>query len=134
MLQGVQFLTDAVYRLPAVRTALAHAHSGGMAYLFRFDWTPAGDQARFGAAHGFDEPFVWGVEPSETPPLMAGSRGAAIVARQMSDALIAFARNSDPGWSAITPCSPQSMTFGGEGEIAALDDALLATFEGAERR
>ena len=96
-----QFLTDAVYRLPAVRTALAHADSGGAAYLFRFDWRPAGERARFGAAHGFDEPFVWGVEPSDTLPLMAGSHDAAMVARQMSDALVAFARNRDPGWPTV---------------------------------
>lgn len=128
------FLTDAVYRLPAVRTALAHAHSGGTAYLFRFDWTPAGDEARFGAAHGFDEPFVWGIESSDALPLMAGSHNAAIVARQMSDALIAFARNGDPGWSAVAAPSPLSKIFGGDKEIAALDDFLLTTFEGADRR
>ena len=129
-----QFLTDAVYRLAAVRTALAHAHSGGTAYLFRFDWTPAGERARFGAAHGFDEPFVWGVEPSHKLPLMDGSHDAATVARQMSKALIAFARNGDPGWPAVAAPSPLSKIFGGDAEIAALDDLLLATFDAADRR
>jgi len=128
------FLTDAVYRLPAVRTALAHAQSGGAAHLFRFDWTPAGDIGRFGAAHGFDEPFVWGVQPSERLPLMAGSPDAAVVSRQISGALIAFARNGDPGWPAVTTPSPLSRVFGGDAEIAAVDDLLLAAFEGADRR
>ena len=127
------FLTDAVYRLPAVRTALAHAEAGGAAYLFRFDWTPAGDNARFGAAHGFDEAFVWGVAPRDTLPLMAGSPNAAIMARQMSDALIAFARDGDPGWPPVVPQSPLSRIFGGHQEVAALDDLLLAAFEGADR-
>ncbi|MCP3469011.1 carboxylesterase family protein [Bradyrhizobium sp. CCGUVB1N3] len=129
-----QFLTDVVYRLPAVRTALAHAHSGGAAYLFRFDWAPAGELSSFGAAHGFDEPFVWGVEPSDKLPLMAGSHNAAMVARQMSDALVAFARNGAPGWPAVAAPSPLSKIFGGGEEIAALDDLLLTTFEGADRR
>jgi para-nitrobenzyl esterase len=127
------FLTDAVYRLPAVRTALAHAHSGGAAYLFRFDWTPVGDNARFGAAHGFDEPFVWGVAPRDGLPLMAGSPNASIIARQMSDALIAFARDGDPGWPPVVAPSPLSRIFGGQAEVAALDDLLLAAFEGSDR-
>jgi para-nitrobenzyl esterase len=129
------FLTDAVYRLPAVRTALAHAHSGGAAYLFRFDWTPVGEHAaRFGAAHGFDEPFVWGVDPPERLPLMVGSRNAATLARQMSDALIAFARGGNPGWSPVVAPTPLSRIFGGEEEMGALDDLLLATFDGTARR
>lgn len=128
------FLTDAVYRLPAVRTALAHAHSGGSAYLYRFDWTPSGDRARFGAAHGFDEPFVWGVAPRDTLPLMIGSPDAAMVALQMTGALIAFARNGDPGWSAVGSSSPLSRIFGDDEGLAVLDDALLAAYQGSERR
>jgi para-nitrobenzyl esterase len=128
------FLTDTVYRLPAVRTALAHAQCGGAAYLFRFDWTPAGDKARFGAAHGFDEPFVWGVEPSDAPLLTAGSQTAGMVARQMSEALIAFARHGDPGWPPIATPFPLSRIFGGEEEMAPLDELLLEAFEGADRR
>jgi hypothetical protein len=52
----------------------------------------------------------------------------------MSEALIAFARNGNPGWPAVTTPSPLSQVFGGDAEIAALDDLLLASFAGADRR
>ena len=128
------FLTDTVYRLPAVRTALSHAQNGGRAYLYRFDWTLAGDKARFGAAHGFDGPFVWAVDPSAFPLVAGAANDATSVARQMSGALIAFARTGDPGWPQAALPRPQSQVFGGDNTISELDGELLAIFEGAERR
>lgn len=93
--ETAQHRLDAVACILANDATEADANSGGAAYLFRFDWAPAGDKARFGAAHGFDEPFVWNLKPRDSLPLMAGSPDKSVVARQMSDALVAFARSGD---------------------------------------
>ncbi|MEO2038860.1 MAG: hypothetical protein ABGW90_09220, partial [Martelella sp.] len=54
--------------------------------------------ARLGAAHGFDEPFVF--DSIDRFPLVRGDEDAPALARAMSRALFSYARNGDPGW----PC------------------------------
>ena len=127
-----KFLTDAVYGVPARRTALAHAGAGGAAFLYRFDWSPPGAAARLGASHDFDEAFVWNVAHSELFPLAAGDERARELGRDMSTALIAFSETGSPGWR---PVSAGIRLFGAEGATnAAIDAELLGAWEGVERR
>jgi para-nitrobenzyl esterase len=124
------FLTDAVYAVPALRTARAHTAAGARAFAYRFDWTPRGDFASLGAAHGFDEAFVWNATPCFPPA--EGDPAAADLAQEMSAALVQFARAGAPSWKA----------FGGEGFVHAFGTAasppdhweLLQAWEGVSRR
>lgn len=92
-----RFLTHAIYRIPALRTAAAQARSGGQAYLYRFDWTPPEPWAQWGASHAFDEPFIWGGLDIEATPYALGD-AAKELSSQMTCALVAFARCGNPGW------------------------------------
>jgi len=127
-----KFLSDAVYGVPARRTALAHAEVGGAAFLYRFDWSPPGASAAFGALHGFDEAFVWNAADPEHFPLAAGDVGARELGKAMSSALIAFAETGSPNWPTV---SAGIRLFGaGDAACAAVDADLLAAWDGVERR
>jgi len=129
-----KFLSDAVYVLPAWRTARAHVGAGGEAYFYRFDWTPVGENARLGAALGFDEAFVWVAADAEHFPPSAGDPSTREVAAAMSGALIDFARVGSPGWASIKDASAMRL-FGEPGvSIAALDESLWQAWRGVERR
>ena len=92
------FLSRAIYRDAAVATALAQDAAGGKAYAYEFAWVPSFENGRLGAAHGSDEPFVFGnVEPDRIP-LAAKDAHARQLAEQMSSALFAFSRYGRPGW------------------------------------
>lgn len=102
------FLTQAIYRLPALRTALAQARAGGRAWLARFDWQPddaGGRFRRFGAAHAFDEPFVWGCTDPTIFRYLDGPAevraGIADVSDALVDTLRRLAHGGEPGWPAV---------------------------------
>jgi para-nitrobenzyl esterase len=96
------FLSRAIYRDPALATALAQDKAGGKAYAYEFGWVPGFEDGRLGAAHGSDEPFVFGNVEAERIPLAADDPHAAELAQQMSAALYAFARSGTPSWPQFT--------------------------------
>ena len=95
------FLSETIYKKAALRTGAAQRTGGGSAYAYEFAWIPKRDNGRFGTAHGFDEPFVFGnVDPDRTP-LTAGDPAAPALATRMSEMLYRFARTGDPGWEML---------------------------------
>ena len=126
-----QFLSDAVYGVPALRTALAHVSAGGHAFLYRFDWSAHGAGAWLGAAHSFDEAFVWNCANARDFPLAAGDDGAQSLGEVMSTALIAFARSGSPGWASV-PGAIQR--FGGDASAIDFDADLLAAWDDVKWR
>lgn len=90
------FLSRAVYREPAIRTLQAHAAAGGTGYGYEFAWVPAFEGGRLGAAHGFDEPFVFG--SLDNMPLAAGDLRARELSQRMMGELVAFARSGSVDW------------------------------------
>lgn len=101
------FLSRAIYRDPAIATALAQNAAGGRAYSYEFAWVPPFEGGRLGAAHGSDEPFVFGNVAPDRIPLAAGDSRASALAAEMSAALYAFARTGKPTW----PLEHGIMTF-----------------------
>lgn len=93
------FLTDRIYRLESERTAAAQRAGGGQAWTYQFAWTPSGAHADLGAAHGFDEPFVYGLHDPARVPVTQDDPTARPVASRMEAALARFAHEGDPGWS-----------------------------------
>ena len=122
------FLSDAVYKIPAIRTAEAQTRAGGRAHLYRFDWSPPGEQARLGASHGFDEAFVW--NNTAAFPLAAEDPLAAPLGKAMSSALLGLARDSQPGWPVFGDGATQ--VFGGAGDDD--DLARARAWDGVEKR
>lgn len=96
------FLSRAIYRDPALLTARTQIVAGGLAYAYEFAWVPPFEGGRLGAAHGSDEPFVFGNVASERIPLTAGDPHALELAAQMSAALYGFARTGEPSWQQFT--------------------------------
>lgn len=90
------FLSRAIYRDPALRTLAVHAAHGGTGQAYEFCWVPQFEGGRLGAAHGFDEPFVF--DSLESVPLAAGDPSAKELAREMSAALISFAHGQQVHW------------------------------------
>ncbi len=114
-----------------MRTALAQAAAGGEAFLYRFDWSPPAAGSALGAAHGFDEAFVWNAVDGARFPLAAGDPEATRLAMEMSGALIAFARTGSPGWANLSR-RREMRVFGAAPAIAAaVDAALLEAWRGA---
>ena len=88
------FLSRAIYRAPAIRTLEMHRAAGGRGFAYEFAWVPAFENGRLGAAHGFDEPFVFG--DLARVPLAQGDEVALRVASALSSALLNYARSGDP--------------------------------------
>ena len=122
-----RFLSDAIYIVPAWRTAMAHAKAGGKAFFYEFAWAPPFEGSRLGAAHGFDEPFLWGLaDPVRVPFIQGAEEEAKRLAELMSTCLINFVRTGHPGWASTTETEPLFQVFGCQrpardvSEIAAL--------------
>lgn len=106
------FLSRAIYRDPALRTVETHAAAGGQGYAYQFAWVPQFEGGRLGAAHGFDEPFVFG--SLGRVPLARDDADATAISAEMNAALYAFARSGDAPWTACAPSAPYIRQFGGE--------------------
>lgn len=107
-----RFLSHAIYRVPALRSALAQRRAGGRAHLMRFDWQGVGPWAAHGASHAFDEPFVWGQSDPQRHRYLEGSADAAALADRLCTALTRFAHEGDPGWPLLNPAQPRPEVFG----------------------
>lgn len=94
-------LTDATFRIPAIRLVEARYASNSPTWQYLFTWpTPA-----FGgvvkSCHALEIPFVFGVLDAAGAELfLGGPVGDELrdLSRAMQDAWIAFARDGDPGW------------------------------------
>jgi carboxylesterase type B len=53
------FLSDALFRIPAIRLAEAAQRHNPRTYMYSFAWGSPASEGKFGAAHAFDVPFIW---------------------------------------------------------------------------
>ncbi|WP_227982055.1 carboxylesterase/lipase family protein [Nocardia spumae] len=94
-------LSDALFRIPALWCAQAHAETGAATYLYEFAWpSPARDGA-LRACHGLDIPFTFDTPGSPLAASLIGARipsDFAALSAAMRDAFTAFAATGDPGW------------------------------------
>lgn len=130
-----RFLTDAIYRVPAVRTALAQIGAGGPAFAYRFDWVSPVMDGSLGAMHSLDEAFVWGVTEPARNGLVVDTPETRQLAQEMTAALFQFAASGNPGWPAYTPGEPVTRLFGpGEEKLVDVDSEFLAGWNDVERK
>jgi para-nitrobenzyl esterase len=100
-------LTDAAFRMPAIRLAEGQSAAGGTAYVYEFGWrSPAGG---LGACHALELPFVFDTLGSAEP--MTGPEPPQPLADRMHAAWVAFATSGDPGWHPYDTATRKVMTF-----------------------
>ncbi|WP_245907292.1 carboxylesterase/lipase family protein [Leucobacter massiliensis] len=124
-----RYLSDAVFRSWVPRAAEARAVSAvaGPTWSYRFAWHPD-DPPR--AGHCGDVPFVFDRLDAAGVERVAGPQPPQALADAIHGAVVAFARDRDPGWPADTAGSGPSRIFDlpVRDEPGAYDDArtLLA--------
>jgi hypothetical protein len=97
---------DELLRNGALQMADHHAAGGNATYVYRFDYHPAQDPDRLGAAHCVELPFLFDTFDSYSDGPMSGtpSDTARALGRSFATAVAAFgATGSASGW---LPCAP----------------------------
>jgi len=107
------FLTDALYRRPAVAVARAQVEAGGRAYTCLFAAEPWGPE--IGAGHGTDLPYVFDNLGAGGAIFSAADTPANRTVRdEVAAAWAGFAATGDPGWPVHRADAPgNTRLFGG---------------------
>jgi para-nitrobenzyl esterase len=116
---------DWFFRVPAIRLAEAHTHSGASSHMYEFTWRSPRFEGRLGACHYLEVGFVF--DRLGRDRALAGSEPPQHLADAMHAAWVAFARTGDPGWPCYDPDRRATMRFGDRCEV--VDDP-----RGDERR
>jgi para-nitrobenzyl esterase len=116
-----QALSDRTFRMPARGVADGAAAAGIPTYAYQFAWpTPP-----FGAAHCADLPFVFDHLDAPGAAGLLGPDAPRHLATALHGALVRFARDGDPGWTAYDTETRQAMVF--DEETREVPDALRRT-------
>ncbi|MFT3855147.1 MAG: carboxylesterase family protein [Ilumatobacteraceae bacterium] len=93
--------TDAAFRAPAQRLVeeRMRRHPETPTWMYRFDWATPAFGGVLGACHAVDIPFTFdNLDAVGVAQLTGTGADRAVVATAYSDAILAFAREGDPGW------------------------------------
>lgn len=101
-------MTDAMFRMPGIRTAELHSAHTAETWMYLFDYESPAADGRLGACHSLDIPFIWGTYGAENMPRFCGT-GAEVEALStvMMDTYLAFARHGNPN----NPSLPEWDTY-----------------------
>ncbi len=95
-------MTDAMFRLPAIKTAEAQSAHTPDVWAYRFDYPSPAYDGRLGACHSLDIPFIWGTYEAENMRRFCGEGPAlAALSETMMQTWLAFARNGNPNWEGL---------------------------------
>jgi para-nitrobenzyl esterase len=92
-------LTDAIFRIPAIRLIEARENVASETYQYLFSWPSSAFDGVLGSCHALEIPFVFGVlENSGAELIFGASAGPELeeLSLQMQRAWLAFARTGDP--------------------------------------
>ena len=93
-----QYITDHIFRAPAIAIALARAATGAPTWLYRFAWRSG---ASGQSSHCLDVPFWFDCLGSERVGALAGPTPPQELADAAHGSFVAFIRTGDPGWAAF---------------------------------
>jgi para-nitrobenzyl esterase len=105
----IAMITDAVYRIPALRLAEAH----GRAHVYRFAWRSPAREGRLGAAHAVELGYVFDALDHADSQGMLQGHGDVDLATAMHGSWVAFAKTGDPGWPTYARDCRVEREFGG---------------------
>lgn len=94
-------LTDATFRIPAIRLVEAHAGAGRPVWQYLFTWATPAFGGVAGSCHALELPFVFAkLDAPGAELLLGGPVGDDLHALSdaMQEAWLAFARHGDAGW------------------------------------
>ena len=130
------FLTDALFRIPAIRLAEAARRHHPATYMYLFAFASPPRDGRLGAMHGLDLPFTWNTFGEVAEPILdaVGRRPQHELADTVHGAWAAFVKTGVPAheglpeWPRYEPQRRATMRL--DEESAVLDDPMA----GARRR
>jgi para-nitrobenzyl esterase len=109
-------LTDAYWRIPAIRPADAHARSAAATCMYEFAWRSPQFHGLLGACHALEIPFVFDTLGQGTEPLW-GIDPPQPLAEQMHAAWVRFAATGDCGWPRYDLDRRATMRFNTASEV-----------------
>ena len=112
----------AVFEAPSRRWAAEARLAGQPAYVYAFDWAPAGSV--FGACHCIELPFVFGSQAAFAGAPMLGDVPAQTLealSGRVRAAWLAFVRQGDPNDAGPRGLAPWPMCTGPEGPVMHID-------------
>ncbi len=90
-------MTDAVFRMPAVRMLEARAESGAPGHHYQFSWASPVAGGLLGSCHALELPFVFGTIGAKGMSSFVGENPPGALSEQMQDTWLHFARHGTPG-------------------------------------
>jgi carboxylesterase type B len=124
-------LTDWYWRAPAIRLAEAHAKHSARTHLYEFAWRSPQFDARLGACHALEIPFVFDTLGHGTEPLW-GKHPPQMLADTMHAAWVAFATDGRCSWPKYDVVRRATMRFDvGSGVVEGRGAELPRVGEGA---
>jgi para-nitrobenzyl esterase len=126
-----QYVTDRMFRAPALDLAEARASNGTPAWLYRFAWR---SPVLGSASHCLDIPFFFDCLAGEHVDALAGANPPATLAADVHGAAVAFIASGDPGWPAYEAESRLVRVYDTPSSVAADGYAdLRVLFAGSHR-
>ena len=113
-------LTDATFRIPAIRLVEARASATSPTWQYLFTWATPAFGGVVKSCHALEIPFVFGVLANQGAELFLGgpvSDGLHQLSAAMQEAWLSFARTGDPGWSAWNAVTRPTYRFDIECEL-----------------
>ena len=97
-------LTDATFRIPAIRLVEARIAASSPTFQYLFTWATPALGGVVGSCHALEIPFVFGVLDNPGAEFLLGATDAPELRRlseRMQDAWLAFARTGDPNTAGL---------------------------------
>ncbi|GIT79567.1 carboxylic ester hydrolase [Leifsonia sp. LS1] len=94
-----QFVTDTLFRAPALAVALARGQADAPTWLYRFAWRSGANGT---ASHCLDVPFWFDGLDLERVEDLAGANPPQSLADDVHGAAVSFIRTGEPGWAPVT--------------------------------
>ncbi len=99
--------TDRIFRIPGVRLAQTQRRHDSRVYSYLFTWPSPSMGGVLGSCHALELGFVFGTNEIPGMPAFAGIGPAAdVLATQMQDTWLAFARTGDPSCESVGTWKP----------------------------
>ena len=120
-------LTDATFRIPAIRLVEARATATSPTWQYLFTWATPAFGGVVKSCHALEIPFVFGVLDNHGAELFLGGPvhdDLRALSASMQDSWLAFARHGDPGWQQWNPTTRPTKRFDVECEV--LSDPMAA--------
>jgi len=99
--------TDYSFRIPSIRLAEEQSKHQENTYMYLFTWQNPIGGGKYGANHGLEGSFVFGMLPDQNRGIFPGKNEETLeLSEKMMDTWIAFARSGNPNHENITEIPP----------------------------